>query len=227
MRKWGIVVSLVYAVIVVGLLVPALLTLATDNSFLSRDFSRNLSDMYGDLQTWFFVAIFLSGQIILLFLSVDTSRRWLRPRAHIAVSCAVTAVFAGFLTFSVICSLAGAVESEKVFNLFTSSGASIAISIAIFWIVWGVVFYLYLRNSSDAITRAVAWLLRGSVLELLIVVPCHVIVRRRGDCSAPIVTGFGISSGIAIMLLCFGPSVLFLYKKRLDAYPDRAATRHV
>jgi hypothetical protein len=60
-----------------------------------------------------------------------------------------------------------------------------------------------------------AWLLKGSVLELLIVVPCHVIVRRRHDCSAPIATG------LAIMLLSFGPSVLFLYKKRLDSYPLR------
>jgi hypothetical protein len=52
-------------------------------------------------------------------------------------------------------------------------------------------------------------------------VPCHIVVRRRHDCCAPMITSFGIATGIAVMLLSFGPSVLLLYKKRLDAYRKR------
>ena len=85
-------------------------------------------------------------------------------------------------------------------------------------------FYFFLRNTSEIVNRVTSWLLRGSILELLVVVPCHVIVRRRHDCSAPMVTSFGIITGMAIMLLSFGPSVLFLYKKRLEAYASRPLT---
>jgi hypothetical protein len=94
------------------------------------------------------------------------------------------------------------------------------------WVIWGGIFYQHCRDSSNAVSAAVSWLLKGSVLELLIAVPAHIIVRQRGDCSAPGVTSFGIVTGFAIMLLCFGPSVLALYKKRLDAYsrkPEQSA----
>ena len=43
---------------------------------------------------------------------------------------------------------------------------------AAIWLLWGIVFYLYFRNSTQVMTRAVSWLLKGSVLELLIAVPC-------------------------------------------------------
>ena len=92
------------------------------------------------------------------------------------------------------------------------------------WAIWSVVFYLYFRNAGALVERIVSWLLKGSVLELLIAVPCHVFVRHREDCSAPAVTSFGIVTGIAVMLLSFGPSVLFLYKKRLGAYKRRRAS---
>lgn len=86
------------------------------------------------------------------------------------------------------------------------------------WLMWGIVFYLYLKRKSHRLDQGVGWLIKGSILELLIAVPCHIIVLQRDDCSVPLATGFGIASGIAIMLLSFGPSVLFLYKKRMEQY---------
>jgi hypothetical protein len=185
------------------------------------DFFRAVGETYREWVAWVPIAIVLSGQALLLFLSVDASQRRLKPRAHILLSCSVAGVLTALLTFAVIGCLGVAVRGDKFGE---GSFANPVVFFIVLWLFWGILFYLFLRNSSTVVNRIISWLLRGSVLELLIAVPCHVIVRRRHDCSAPIVTSFGITTGIAIMLLSFGPSILLLYKKRLDAYPPSSAS---
>lgn len=221
MRKWGIVISALYALIVLGLLLPALGLLA--ESFGPADFFEHLKNGYKLPVSWMLVAAVVSGQVILLFLSVDTSFKRSRPRAHVAFTCIVASMFFALLAFAAIYSLAVAVPNDSFLDKLPTDMAPAMGFGAILWLLWGVFFYIYVRNSSAVVTRAISWLLRGSVLELLIAVPCHVIVRRRGDCSAPILTSYGIVTGISLMLLSFGPSVLLLYKKRLDGYSTRNA----
>jgi hypothetical protein len=69
------------------------------------------------------------------------------------------------------------------------------------------------------------WLLRGSILELLVAVPSHIIVRRRGDCCAPLGTFWGIATGISVMLLCFGPGVFFLFVERFERLKPKSLER--
>ncbi|HEY4951841.1 MAG TPA: hypothetical protein VII71_00470, partial [Verrucomicrobiae bacterium] len=79
-------------------------------------------------------------------------------------------------------------------------------------------------GSPDAVVkRATRWLLRGSILELIIAVPSHVIVRRRDDCCAPAGTFWGIVTGISVMLLCFGPGVFFLFVERFQKLKPKSA----
>lgn len=218
MRKWGVIISAFYALILLGLIVPATV-LITEPFSRRSDFLREVWGTYHAWIFWIPAGAILASQALLLFLSVDSSQKRLKPRAHILLSCAMAGILTALLTFAVIGSLGVAVRGDQFGE---GSFANPFVFFGAFWAFWGVVFYLYLRNSSAAVTRITSWLLKGSVLELLIAVPCHVIVRRRHDCSAPAVTGFGIATGIAIMLLSFGPSVFFLYKKRLDAYPPRS-----
>ncbi len=222
MRRWGIVVSLFYAFVVLILLVPAGWWIAGGNSPWEADFYRNVWQLYTSWLVGLSAAMVIAGQAILLFLSVDTSQKRPKARGPLITSCITAGMLFALLTFGGFLSLAVAVKSDSV-DKFLESAVAATEFLAVAWIPWGIVFYLYLRRSNEVVTRAVKWLLRGSVLELLIAVPCHVIVRRREDCSAPLATSFGITTGIAIMLLSFGPSVLLLYKKRLDAYAARGA----
>jgi hypothetical protein len=224
MRKWGIVISVFYAVIVIALLVPAGISLAGVKDPLGTLLSKDMIEFFGEWLACVPVIALVAGQAILLFLSVDTSFKRLKPRAHIAISVIVTSMLFALLAFGTLCAAGAAVVGDKFLDQYWRGAAQMFGIWAAIWVLWGIVFYLYFRNSTQVTTRAVSWLLKGSVLELLIAVPAHVWVRRRGDCSAPLATSFGIVTGIAVMLLSFGPSVLLLYKRRLDAYEARRSS---
>ncbi len=219
MRRWGLVVSLFYAAAVILLLVPLAVALMGDWNGPS-ELHRHVTEALGYWATWLVVGVFTAGQVLLLALSVDITQRRLKPRTHIVLSALVAGLFLAVLTVAALLSLALAYRGDNLPDWTVHLLRWIPL---LAWIAWGVVFYRYSRGGDDPVTRAVSWLLRGSVLELLIAVPSHVIVRRREDCCAPVGTGIGIASGIAIMLLSFGPSVLFLYKRRIQGLRAKAA----
>jgi len=108
------------------------------------------------------------------------------------------------------------------------SGINLIGLLLLFWMLWGLIFFHFAKaDDPETLTRRTTrWLLRGSILELLIAVPSHIIVRNRNDCCAPFVTFWGIVTGICVTLLAFGPGVYFLLvarmrKLRPKTTPDR------
>jgi hypothetical protein len=220
MRNWGIVVTAFYVLALMGLLVPGGLLLATWPDI------PDLLDFYGNSLTswltWVWIVILVGGQALLLFLSVDTSRKKLKPRQHVLVSISTAALLFALLALCGIWTLvAGFIGDDLFKKLLIDSELKVLAWLLALWLLWGLAFYLYARGTPERAARVLGWLFRGSVLELLIAVPAHVIVRQREDCSAPAVTSFGIVTGLAVMLLSFGPSILFLYRKRLERYKQR------
>ena len=232
MRRWGVIISGFYAAVVFSLLIPSSLVLFKLPLKQGQDFGW--WDVYTSGGDWagfvIWGSILVGGQALLLILSVDTSWRRLKPRRHIAISAALTGLLMTLLVVSGVLSLMVAFNEELPSREWMGwpTGYWMLIFWAASWIAWGMVFYRYCRGGSMTLERAVSWLLKGSVLELMIAVPAHVIVRSRGDCSAPMLTSWGIVTGLAIMLMCYGPGVLALYKKRIDAYGtakiERAST---
>jgi hypothetical protein len=83
------------------------------------------------------------------------------------------------------------------------------------WLFWWLVFMLAnAANPSNLAVRFHHWILAGSVAELLVAVPTHIVVRRRTVCCAGIMTGTAICIGVAVMIVAFGPSVYLLYRRR-------------
>ncbi len=208
MRKWGWLITAVYSLIVLALLPPAFLFLAAEYPVAAS----KVREIYGDWGTWAVCGVVILCQILLLWMSVDTSRQHLKPRTPVLIS----AVTGGFLFMVLVVAFAADLAVIRWDDSPPDWIRWPLIVLAASWILWGILFYRIWKDSADPVTRAVKWLIRGSVLELLVAVPAHVMVRRRHDCCAPGVTALGIVAGIAIMLLGFGPSVLMLLKMRME-----------
>ena len=84
------------------------------------------------------------------------------------------------------------------------------------WIIWLIVFgYLMRRTDAQRLNaRLYKSVFVGSVLELLVAVPMHVVVRRRNECCAGMQTGFAICVGAAMAVVALGPAVFVLYHRR-------------
>ncbi|MFI5378335.1 MAG: hypothetical protein ACHRHE_03435 [Tepidisphaerales bacterium] len=88
--------------------------------------------------------------------------------------------------------------------------------VLILWGAWAFLFWMLSGRRDPASFGAGLhrWLYAGSVLELLIAVPAHVVCRRRSECCAGIESGIGLCLGIVVMLVAFGPSIAVLYYRR-------------
>jgi hypothetical protein len=227
MKKSGSVVTAFYFLVLICLVIPvAGLTLPPTHNTATGEYFRYLRDLFSlrevkdsaFLLVWSWVGLMVAGEALLLWLSVDTSAKRPSSRQHILLSVLIAAAAIGLLTQAVVYALVAVIggKDNAALAFLTPSPQRPLLAFGALWLFWGITFYVYSTGRSLHVSRIVGWLLKGSVLELLVVVPSHVFLRRRGDCSAPAATAFGIATGLAIMLMSFGPSVLFLYWKRLQ-----------
>jgi hypothetical protein len=88
--------------------------------------------------------------------------------------------------------------------------------VGLIWMIWTFVFGFYAGKKEPANIMGVVAksLIVGSTLELLIAVPAHVYVRWKHECCAGFYTMWGLATGIAVMLLAFGPAAFVLFVKR-------------
>jgi hypothetical protein len=217
MKKWGVLVVLFYIFSLVVLTFP-----------VCKACFWGQTPPYGDelssiVRYWPVFVIMGVGQLLLLFVPVQIAERRLKSRRSLLIPVLTSAFMFMILSSAVVLSLVFAIWGDvgpfpygSVASKIINNGYTWIVLMLSAWFFWFVVFYRFSKNvEPDAfIRRFTSWLLRGSILELLIAVPSHIIVRRREDCCAPIVTFWGIAAGIAIMLLSFGPGVFYLFVEK-------------
>jgi hypothetical protein len=232
MKRWAALTVLLYAVALLLLTVPAIWI--AFNGWSDKGVSlQNALKMYLRWGYWLWLAVLVAGQALLLLLPINIAERRLPARRPLKIPVLVTAFFLANLCFAGLLSILCADFKEDGLDFFgyflpfkpnqvaashfsTEFGA--VITGLAFWIIWIVIFRSFAKSDDPdtLLKRSMRWLLRGSILELLVAVPSHIIVRRRGDCCAPLGTFWGIVTGISIMLLCFGPGVFFLFVERFE-----------
>jgi len=101
------------------------------------------------------------------------------------------------------------------------------VAVAWNWVFWLVMFAIFISKSSryDAVRRLTTSIICGSLLELLVSIPAHLIVSRRGGCFAGMHTGLGIIAGILVLLWAFGPGIILLFLR--DAYVKESRKRFI
>ena len=87
------------------------------------------------------------------------------------------------------------------------------IIVGLSWILWSIVFFIMYRDTEryKTLRNLVATLIAGSLIELLVAIPSHIIVIRRPGCFVGLMTACGIIGGIFVMLWAFGPGIIFLF----------------
>lgn len=209
MKRWAFVVLGLYLLILVVLTVPVPLL-----AFAPKAEVQNVVEAYGYLPYWLWVGVMVLGQAALLVVPVRVANRRPVARRSLLWPIVTIGMMMGGLATGAMYSLYEFAMRDK-----ESSGwiwwAGIVSGVMI-WAVWAVLFYRTSRaaNPSDVISRQCRLMLRGSILELLIAVPTHIVARSRDYCCAGFMTFIGLSLGISVMLFSFGPAVFFLYVDR-------------
>lgn len=220
MKRWAVLVVALYFLILVAITSPLIFV-----AFFSLKTTTSVLAAYVEWPYWACVGVFVAAQAVMLLVPVDLSLQ--RPTSQRSV---IWLILASGLMVGVL-----GMGATLSINEFIRKGNADATNAAIpwgvllgFWALWTIVFYRTSRGpaATDVITQQCRYLLKGSILELLIAIPTHIVARARDYCCAGLYTFIGIAFGISVMLFSFGPGVFFLFVarwKRLQPLPGRPA----
>lgn len=218
MKRWAVIVAILYSLMLGVLSLPVIVAAFAPMSI------KDAADVYAHWQWWLWLLVMGLAQAALLAVPVRFASR--RPMSHLPLAVTVLAggLMMGGLATGAILSLYEFVARNQESDgfLWASIGAGVAA-----WCLWAALFYRMSRaaDPQDFVSRLCNTLLKGSILELLVAVPTHIVARCRDYCCAGIMTFVGLTLGMSVMLFSFGPGVFFLFVARWRRLRPRSSTR--
>ena len=103
---------------------------------------------------------------------------------------------------------------SELIRFHTSDGLYYIFAILIVsWLLWTIIFiFRYREADPDSIPGKILKIaLLGSVLEMVLLAPMHIITSARGHCFAGLLTALGLLAGLCIALWSFGPGIFLLF----------------
>jgi hypothetical protein len=208
MKRWALIVAVLYAALLLVLTVPAVLL-----AFLPLASAKEVFKAYAFWPYWLWLGVMLVSQLALLAVPVRVAS--LRPvsRGPIWRTLLAGGLMAGGLAGGAFLSIYEFLVRGNFSNTFLWTAVGLAI---LTWSIWTLIFFRMSRDMEpgDIVSRQCRCLIRGSILELLIAVPTHVVARYRDYCCAGFMTFIGLTMGVSVMLFAYGPAVFFLFAER-------------
>jgi hypothetical protein len=183
-------------------------------AFVPQASAKDLAEVYRYLPYWLWLGVMVIGQAALLVVPVRvTNRRPVTRRSLLWPIVTAGLMTGGLAVGAMYCLYEFAMRDKALDGWFWWAGLGAGMVV---WCVWSVLFYRASRGAapSDVVSRQCRLLLRGSILELLVAVPTHIVARSRNYCCAGVMTFIGLTLGISVMLFSYGPAVFFLYVGR-------------
>jgi hypothetical protein len=179
---------------------------------------KETAEMYGDWRWWLGLVVMGLAQAALLAVPVRLASRRPMSRRPLALTVLVSGLMMAALVVGAIYSLCEFAFGEKAgddAHFILTNWIALAMGVAA-WCAWALIFFRLSRTTEpqDFVSRLCKSLLKGSILELLIAVPTHIVARCRDYCCAGFMTFIGLTLGISVMLFSFGPGVFFLFAAR-------------
>jgi len=219
MKRWALLVVFLYLLILVALTSPLILV-----AFYPEMKAPYALSVYLEWIYWAGVGVMLVAQAVMLLVPVELSLGRSTTRWSVLWPILASGLMVGVLGVGAAMSIDEFIRKEAVVDKALPWAV-----LPVLWAAWTLVFAWTSRDTApmDIVTRQCRYLLKGSILELLVAVPTHIVARARDYCCAGFSTFLGIAFGVSVMLFSFGPGVFFLFAarwKRLHPHLGRAAS---